>query len=496
MSSKLVSLLLLLLPAMAYAQPRVAVMPFKDLAGQRANIGEAIAETVTSDLRDLPGLRVVERANIDRVLGELELNAHRADLDAPATLKVGRLLSATLIVVGSYQQVGADVRINARFVDTATGEVAGSAKVDGPAGDFLKLQDRITVELLKSARLGNTQKFAARPRPKLKSLRPVELYGDSVVETDEQKKKALLNSVLEEAPTFEYAVRDLDALQKRLQQYHAAADSAELDSYRSLKERLSRASGADERAILSNQLFVALLNARRYRLLLVEARELSSHNPPTPPPSNGLAPANQAAAYYIVQAESYLKDEDAVLRDGEAFLKKFPGTLYYSSAASLVQQSIMHKHNAETGKQQLDEWLAKYGAENQRDLCNLAAVYKGFYQYRDAQRLYRGCLFAKAAGAKAGGARRPAQGAARLRHRARRLESGARRSARARAGERLRVWQLLDLVSLADPRRWLIRSSAKFSAAIACWRSWARAAWRWSIARSSRGRRASSGRWC
>ena len=124
-------LLALALASAAQAEPRVAVLPFKDLSGAHPSVGEAIAETVTSDLRAVPSVRVVERGSVDRVLHELELTARRADLDVPSTVKVGRLLSATLIVIGSYQNEGGAIRINARFVEVQTGEVAGSAKVDG-----------------------------------------------------------------------------------------------------------------------------------------------------------------------------------------------------------------------------------------------------------------------------------------------------------------------------------------------------------------------------
>ncbi|MGZ3405530.1 MAG: hypothetical protein ACXVAN_03735, partial [Polyangia bacterium] len=62
----------LLVAAAAHAAPAptVAVMPFVDLSGRGNSVGEAIRETVTSDLRAVPGLRVVERARLDELLGE------------------------------------------------------------------------------------------------------------------------------------------------------------------------------------------------------------------------------------------------------------------------------------------------------------------------------------------------------------------------------------------------------------------------------------------
>src|SRR5262245_47795726 len=111
----------------------VAVMPFSDLSSSSGTVGDAIRETVTSDLREVAGLRVIERAKIDQILAEQHLQSSRADLDPTSSVKVGRLLGASLMVTGAYQKVGPEVRLTARFVKVETGEVVGSAKVDGKA---------------------------------------------------------------------------------------------------------------------------------------------------------------------------------------------------------------------------------------------------------------------------------------------------------------------------------------------------------------------------
>jgi TolB-like protein len=126
-------------------------MPFRDLSGKKASVGEAIRETVTADLREAGGVTVVERAQIDRVLGEQALQARRADLDPLSSVRVGKLLGASLIVTGAYQEEASTVRLTARFVRVETGEIVGTAKVDGPAGDLLRLQDSVTAQLMRSA---------------------------------------------------------------------------------------------------------------------------------------------------------------------------------------------------------------------------------------------------------------------------------------------------------------------------------------------------------
>jgi TolB-like protein len=376
------------------ATPTVAVMPFKDLTGGRGSIGEAIRETVTTDLKDVPGLRVIERANIDRILAEQNLQAMKSDLDALSTVKVGKLLGATLIVAGAYQKAAASVRLTARFVDVETGEIKGTAKVDGAASEFLSLQDRVTVELLRSAGIAapQVQKFAQRARPKVKSLKTVELYGDAVVETDDHKKQEFLKLALDEDPTFVYASRDLDELEKRLKKYDAASTAAQDKQVRELRERFFRERDPDKRALMAMQVYSGLLTSRRYRTLATECRSVLAGPPPPRPTQPGAVPLDELCAYYLVLSESQLKQGDRVLSDGEAFLRKHTSSIYFKSVEGLMQTVIGQRRKQEEGKSKVAGELAQLDTRQKWDLCRVARVYKFNGQAVEAQRLFRACL--------------------------------------------------------------------------------------------------------
>ena len=135
------------LPAEPAAQPvdAVQVVPFANLSRQAADewIGAGIAETVSSDLRNL-GVPVV----VDDGSAGLA-RAGRAAGDGPA-LAAGRTLGARWLVAGGYQRVGDRLRITARLVDTTTGEVRRHTRVDGYLADLFDAQDRI-VEALADA---------------------------------------------------------------------------------------------------------------------------------------------------------------------------------------------------------------------------------------------------------------------------------------------------------------------------------------------------------
>jgi tetratricopeptide (TPR) repeat protein len=134
-------------PAQAGAiQNSVAVMTFTNITREPVDdwIGTGVAETVSSDLKNIHGLTVIGRARVYDALRNLTTGAHLKDSLA---IDVGRRLGATWVVVGGYQRMGDVVRITANFVEVATGELRRTVKVDGRIDDIFALQDKIVFEL-------------------------------------------------------------------------------------------------------------------------------------------------------------------------------------------------------------------------------------------------------------------------------------------------------------------------------------------------------------
>ena len=133
------------LPAAPAAQPAGAVViPFTNISRQSADawIGVGIAETVSSDLRNL-GVPVIG----GRAAGGGDAGPSRVQSDEEA-LDAGRMLGARWLVAGGYQRVGDLLRITARLVDVTTGEVRRSTRVDGPLEELFDAQDRIVAALM------------------------------------------------------------------------------------------------------------------------------------------------------------------------------------------------------------------------------------------------------------------------------------------------------------------------------------------------------------
>ncbi|MCP3964696.1 MAG: protein kinase [bacterium] len=124
----------------------VAVMPFGNITRQETDewIGTGIAETVTADLKAIPGLSV---AGSERVFEVMQEAGAGREFDERIAIDLGRRLGAAWIVIGGYQRMGEVLRITARTVDMGSGTVVKTVKADGPTAEIFDLQDRVVREL-------------------------------------------------------------------------------------------------------------------------------------------------------------------------------------------------------------------------------------------------------------------------------------------------------------------------------------------------------------
>ena len=121
----------------------VAVLPFTNLTGDPVDdwMGQGIAEALVAGFP--AGTAVVARR--DRAVAADERD--RGPVSAEDAADLGRALDVPLVLVGAYQRFGSQLRITARVVSVAAGDVVRSAIVDGAAVDLFDLQDRVVLAL-------------------------------------------------------------------------------------------------------------------------------------------------------------------------------------------------------------------------------------------------------------------------------------------------------------------------------------------------------------
>jgi TolB-like protein len=200
----------------APAKPTLAIL-FFDYNGKDPDLQplrEGLAQMLISDFSAAP-VRVVERARLKALLEEQKLG-HSGQFDPATASRLGKLLGARFLVLGSYFDLKAVLRLDARLVDVETGRVLRSVGANGPADDFWTLEQTLAQKLsaaLKEALPEFTE--AARPRSTPVKSKTIATYGKALAEIDRGHKteaKKLLGEVVKEAPAFSLAKEDLNAL--------------------------------------------------------------------------------------------------------------------------------------------------------------------------------------------------------------------------------------------------------------------------------------------
>lgn len=377
------SLLLAVLLAAAPHPTSVAVFTFKSLSGPETGLGEGLRETITLDLRETSGLRVVERAHIERVLAEQRLGDA---LEPETAARAGRLFGADLLVLGAYQRVEGRVRLTARFVRSETGEIVGTAKVDGPETEVLKLEDQVAAELLRTS---GFPARAAREWPTLTNLTPVELFGRASAEPSEPTRRALLAEVVRTQPSFPYAAKELDALERHLRELETQARAASRAREGALEAELAQAAELVQRVSLRLNLVSLLIQQRRLEhaltVLADQVEDLKGQ------PHTMAESWTEAALAQRLSLLEQLRRPEQLMAEGETFLKEHLTSNLATVVRSLVEQTIAHQrqvaHNAEVAA-----GIASKLKPAQQEPCHLAPMYASFDLAPDARRLWTACL--------------------------------------------------------------------------------------------------------
>src|SRR5262245_53697607 len=147
------------------AEKSVAVLRFNNVTKNHEDdwLGVGIAETVTADLKNIDGMTVIGRELIYEALRRWNAENH-TDFDEKFATRVGREVGARWIIGGGYQRIGEMLRITARFVEVATGEVLKTVKIDGRMSEVFDLQDKIVHDLSRNLDLDSGKLKGAAQR--------------------------------------------------------------------------------------------------------------------------------------------------------------------------------------------------------------------------------------------------------------------------------------------------------------------------------------------
>jgi TolB-like protein len=125
----------------------VAVTPFLPLGPnvRDKRLGDIGAELLSTKLVKAGGPKVIERAQLDKILEETKLSLLGLTDSGNAT-KVGQMAGADLIVVGSVSETGEFISVSVRAVDVGTSEAIGAWDARFPASTTQLLSEQYVVK--------------------------------------------------------------------------------------------------------------------------------------------------------------------------------------------------------------------------------------------------------------------------------------------------------------------------------------------------------------
>ncbi len=161
----------------------IAVLPFENITKNTADdwLSAGFAEQLITGLAQVPALRVVERSQLDKIIREQDLQMSDF-IDPNQTVKIGELLSARKLLIGSYQVLDTRIAVTGRVIDAETGTVDNEhiIKTDDDLENIFELYDRMIRKIVESFGVKLTNKQVTRiervKKDGTKSIQAYELY--------------------------------------------------------------------------------------------------------------------------------------------------------------------------------------------------------------------------------------------------------------------------------------------------------------------------------
>ena len=148
----LLTIFTILTSASLAADPlRISVLYFDNTGGSESLgwLEKGLADMLLTDLSLSEEIKAVEREQLEKILAEQRFSlSGMADEDQG--IEIGRLLSAELLLTGSFIEAGGRLRIDGKLIDTETGSIRAAVKSEGSPADIFSMEKELALEIFRT----------------------------------------------------------------------------------------------------------------------------------------------------------------------------------------------------------------------------------------------------------------------------------------------------------------------------------------------------------
>lgn len=199
---------------------RIAIIYFDNTSGEAGldKLRKGLAGMLISDLSNVNMIDIVERDRIEDIFNEQELNNMSA-FDQNSASEIGKLLGAEIILTGAYFEMFDSFRIDARFIDVATGEILKAEGVDGESNEFFRLEKQLMWKIINNLDISLTD-VEKKTINQIESKQHIS-YDDALAFSRALDQKdagnvaeaiEILERIIEDNPEFDAAHEEMDRL--------------------------------------------------------------------------------------------------------------------------------------------------------------------------------------------------------------------------------------------------------------------------------------------
>ena len=177
-----------------------------------------LASLTVSEVAANPGVRVVERAQLQQILTEQNMS-HEGRVDSSSLVRIGKLIGARYMVTGTLFDMHGNLRIDTRVFDVETSQILKTESVRGKWDELYDMVPRLAQQLMRDASLPPLERHAmqefrqANPSPPTQA---VMAYSRAVLYADRGDKEHAVQQyqrALAVFPSYTQAKADCNRLQ-------------------------------------------------------------------------------------------------------------------------------------------------------------------------------------------------------------------------------------------------------------------------------------------